>query len=99
MTTFLYYRPIIPGYPVTHTSQHLKIIILSLTCIWKNANILLATGTCSLARNAGISKDFIFFVILEYYLINYVKFSAIYVLTTSLLVSDNRVLVRKIDGE
>ena len=51
------------------------------------------------ARNAGISKDFIFFVILEYYLINYVKFSAIYVLTTSLLVSDNRVLVRKIDGE
>ena len=51
------------------------------------------------ARNAGISKDFIFFVILEYYLINYVKFSAIYVLTTSLLVRDNRVLVRKIDGE
>ena len=36
------------------------------------------------------------FVILEYYLINYVKFSAIYVLTTSSLVSDNRVLVRKI---
>ena len=51
------------------------------------------------ARNAEISKDFIFFVILEYYLINYVKFSAIYVLTTSPLVSDNRVLVRKIDGE
>ena len=48
------------------------------------------------ARNAGISKDFIFFVILEYYLINYVKFSAIYVLTTSPLVSDNRVFVRKI---
>ena len=46
------------------------------------------------ARNAGISKDFIFFVILEYYLINYVKFSAIYVLTTSPLASDNRVLVR-----
>ena len=36
---------------------------------------------------------------MEYYLINYVKFSAIYVLTTSPLVSDNRVLVRKIDGE
>ena len=51
------------------------------------------------ARSAGISKDFIFFVILEYYLINYVKFSAIYVLTTSPLVSDNRVLVRNIDGE
>ena len=45
------------------------------------------------ARNAGISKDFIFFVILEYYLINYVKFSAIYVLC---FMSDNRVLVRKI---
>ena len=44
------------------------------------------------ARNAGISKDVIFFVILDYYLINYVKFSAIYVLTTSPLVSDNRVL-------
>ena len=97
MTTFLYYRPgYFPGYPVTHTSQHLKIIILSL--IWKNANILLATGTY-VARSAGISKDFIFFVILEYYLINYVKFSAIYVLTTSPLVSDNRVLVRKIEGE
>ena len=53
------------------------------------------------ARNAGISKDLIFFVILEYYLLNYVKFSAIYVLTTSplVLVSDNRELVRKIDGE
>ena len=51
------------------------------------------------ARNAGISKDFICFVILEYYLINYVKFSAIYVLATSPLMSDNRVLVRKIDGE
>ena len=92
MTTFLYYRPIIPGYTVTHTSRHLKIIILSL--IWKNANILLATGTCrDLSRN-GISKDFICFVILEVF-----KFSAIYVLTTSPLVSDNRVLVRKIDGE
>ena len=51
------------------------------------------------ARNAGISKDFIFVVISEYYLINYVKFSDIYVLTTSPLVSDNRVFVRKIDGE
>ena len=47
------------------------------------------------ARNPGISKDLILFVILEYYLINYVKFSAIYVLTTSPLASDNRVLVRK----
>ena len=72
------------------------IIILSL--IWKNANILLATGTY-VARNPGISKDFILFVILEYYLISYVKFSAIYVVTTSPLASDNRVLVRKIDGE
>ena len=51
------------------------------------------------ARNPGISKDLICFVIFEYYLINYVKFSAIYVLTTSPLASDNRVLVRKIDGE
>ena len=48
------------------------------------------------ARNAGIAKDFILSVILEYYLINYVKFSAIYVLTTSPFVSDNRVLLRKI---
>ena len=51
------------------------------------------------ARNPGISIFYFFFVILEYYLINYVKFSAIYVLTTSPLASDNRVLVRKIDGE
>ena len=38
------------------------------------------------ARNAGISKDLICFVILEYYLINYVKFSPMHVLTTSPLV-------------
>ena len=65
-------------------------IIPHLTTSWQLVHV---------ARNPGISKDFIFFVILEYYLINYVKFSAIYVLTTSPLASDNRVLVRKIDGE
>ena len=70
---------------VTHTSQHLRLIFC-----WQLVHV---------ARNPGISKDFIFFVILEYYLINYVKFSDIYVLTTSPLASDNRVLVRKIDGE
>ena len=80
MTTFLYYRPIIPGYPFE------KMLIF----FWQLVHA---------ARNAEISKDFIFFVILEYYLINYVKVSAIYVLTTLPLVSDNRVFVRKIDGE
>ena len=43
----------------------------------------------------GYQKILFFLVISEYYLINDVKFSAIYVLTTSPLVSDNRVLVRK----
>ena len=60
MTTFLYYRPIIPGDPVTHTSQHLKIIILlyyrsfgkMLIFCWQLVHV---------ARNPGISKDLIFF--------------------------------------
>ena len=91
MITFLYYRPIIdlPGYPVTHIWNLLyyRLFGKMLISCWQLVHV---------ARNAGISKDFIFFVILEYYLINYVKFSAIYVLTTSPLVSDNRVFVRKI---
>ena len=83
----------LPSYPHKSTFENYYIIVhlkKMLIFCWQLVHV---------ARSAGISKDFILFVILEYYLINYVKFSAIYVLTTSPLVSDNRVLVWKIDGE